>query len=450
MSSTRNRNNWRNHGSSILGIGIAALLICFSVVEVSPAFQRRAVHKLRATALVELTRDSRGQISTALTPITILDNGQFQDASIYKSRPRPMAVEDGVVYEVQKTGVPLGYLTVEYAEVKNDIWTANGRWQAAPQPSQTPARSASAQPSSSGNAGSGDDRPVLHRGGGGQSGPPASAPQTTPSAPPPSSGPEPEPQDSDRPVLRRRTPAPGDVPGPTPTPNATRPASRPEQRPTPPPVPNTPGKQELIGVSDAEPSETRSFEFDWRPQEREQIETKMRKLAMEQLPGVKNQVNKPALTNVVMRSFNVDLSNDAVVVLTAEVPGGYLATETPAPAKKPASRPGRKTSTTKGSQPSPPPAEEPVPAKFVSRFIAVIARIDIEGNPQKLAASVTDSSRLDVAPRLELIDAVDVDGDGLAELLFREYSFDQKRFIIYGIGHGTVTKVFEGASQPLH
>jgi hypothetical protein len=56
---------------------------------------------------------------------------------------------------------------------------------------------------------------------------------------------------------------------------------------------------------------------------------------------------------------------------------------------------------------------------------------------------------LDVAPRLELVDAVDVDGDGLAELLFREYGFDQKSFIIYGVGRSTVTKVFEGASVPL-
>jgi hypothetical protein len=75
--------------------------------------------------------------------------------------------------------------------------------------------------------------------------------------------------------------------------------------------------------------------------------------------------------------------------------------------------------------------------------------VDFEGVPQRLAVSVTDSSRLDVAPRLELIDAVDLDGDGLGELLFREYSFDQKSFIIYGIGRSTVTKVFEGASQDL-
>jgi hypothetical protein len=217
------------------------------------------------------------------------------------------------------------------------------------------------------------------------------------------------------------------------------------------PAANTPGTQILVGVSDAEPTETRSFEFNWRPEEKEQIEAKMRKLAVEQLPGVKNQVNQPALTNVVIRSFDVDLSNDAVVVLTAEVPGGYLATEPQPSIKKSPSRPSRKRPTANApGQTAPAAAEEQAPAKFVSRFITVIARIDIEGNPQKLAASVTDSSRLDVAPRLELIDAVDVDGDGLAELLFREYSFDQKSFIIYGIGHGTVTKVFEGASQPLH
>ena len=84
-----------------------------------------------------------------------------------------------------------------------------------------------------------------------------------------------------------------------------------------------------------------------------------------------------------------------------------------------------------------------------TRYLTLIARLDFDGNPQKLAATVTDSSRLDVAPRLELIDAVDVDGDGLAELLFREYSFDDKSFVVFSIGRTTVTKLFEGASQPL-
>jgi hypothetical protein len=151
------------------------------------------------------------------------------------------------------------------------------------------------------------------------------------------------------------------------------------------------------------------------------MEAKMRKLALVQLPNETAQLNEHAMTNVVIRSFDLDLSNEAVMVLTAEVPGAYLAK-------------GGKTA----------------PGKFVSRYITLIARVDAEGNPQRLAVSVTDSSQLDIAPRLELIDAVDADGDGLGELLFREYGIDQKSFIIYGIGRGSVTKVFEGASQSLH
>ncbi len=192
-----------------------------------------------------------------------------------------------------------------------------------------------------------------------------------------------------------------------------------------------------MGVSDAQASESRSYEFIWKAGEREDIEAKMRQLALAQLPH--GAVTEKSLTNVVVRTFDLDLSNDAVVVLTAEVPPGS------APA---ASRPAGKTGARAGTRSSSSAAPAP-PAAPVTRYITVIARVDFEGNPQKLAASVTDSSRLDVAPRLELIDAVDVDGDGLGELLFRENSFDDKSFVIFSIGRGSVTKIFEGGSQPL-
>lgn len=461
MFSTRISHKLSLYRRSAFHASVAVLLICVGVAATASTFQRRREpHKLRATALIEITRDSRGKVSAVLTPITILDNGRFQDASIYKSRPRPMAVEDGIVYEAQKTGIPMGYVTVDNAQINKDIWLAEGSWQAAAQPSDNPPAAKISPPPSGGSPSSGgEDRPILHRGsnGGGQpepvSAPPAAPPQATQS-PIPAPEPEAEPQDPNRPVLRRRKPSAEPSPAATPTPNATTTAPR-TSRPVPTPIPvaNTPGTQVLVGVSDAEPTETRSYEFNWRSQEKEEIEAKMRKLALEQLPGIKAQVNQPALTNVIIRAFDVDLSNDAVVVLTAEVPGGYLATDNPTSSKTnpKSSRPAQKRSAANASgQPPPPNAGQNPPAKFVSRFITVIARIDLEGNPRKLAASVTDSSRLDVAPRLELIDAVDVDGDGFAELLFREYSFDQKSFIVYGIGHGAVTKVFEGASQPLH
>ncbi len=161
----------------------------------------------------------------------------------------------------------------------------------------------------------------------------------------------------------------------------------------------------LVAVSDKESTEPRSYEFKWKAGEEQQMEAKMRKLALAQLPRENAQLAPNSLKNVVMRSFDLDLSNDAVIVFSAEIPGSYLA-----------------------------PGAKATPGKFISRYVTVIARVDFEGLPQRLSASVTDSSRLDVAPRLELIDAVDVDGDGLAELLFREYGFDEKSFIIYGVG----------------
>jgi hypothetical protein len=370
--------------------------------------QRRKAHKLRATALLELTTDNAGIVTARLTPITILDEGSFHDASAYKVTPRPMALDIGVVYEAQKTGEPFGYVTITSAG-NNGGWTALGKWQATSAIAKATPANAPAGPAPA----LADDRPILHRGN------TASASATDSPSPSPTPAPASvevsPPEDPDRPMLRRRgagtvnqqpKPAPSPVPeGAVPTPTL--------------PIP-TPGTQTMVAVSDTESTEPRSFAFVWKAGEKTQMEAKMRRLALAQLPRENAQFTEHSLTNVMIRAFDLDLSNDAVMVLSAEVPGSYV------------------TQANKGA-----------PARFVSRYITLIARIDLQGNPQRLAVSVTDSSRLDVAPRLELIDAVDVDGDSYGELLFRQYSFDEKRFIIYGVSRSTVTKVFEGASQPL-
>lgn len=452
MSHTRNklhlyRRSWFQASILVLALCIFALT--------ARAFQRSSAHKLRATGLLELTTDPSGTVTTRLYPITILADGRFRDATIYESKPRPLALGTGVVYEAQKTGTPVGYLTVNGASNTLQGWVGEGKWQLPrdTKASSTPKPAATAAPPP-------DDRPILHRGSGDstpaqqpeQPAPPPTPPsddrpvlhrsgtdntqQSTPSPnTPPASQTDTAPQpDADRPVLRRRAPgndAESSPPTPAPKTATTSPAAAsPAQTITTKPLPpSTPGVQTYVAVSDAQTSDVRSYEYTWRPDEKEKIEAKMRKLALAQLPGEGSQTNEHSLTNVVVRSFDLDMSNDAVVVITAEAPGAYLPS-------------GPKTA--RGAA-----APKPPPDKFVSRYITVIARVDIDGNPQKLAASVTDSSRLDVAPRLELIDAVDVDGDGLAELLFREYDFDQKSFLVYGVGHGTVTKVFEGASVPL-
>ncbi len=372
------------------------VLVCVAAFTVAVA-QRRKSHTLRATALLEVTTDSAGIVSTRVIPITILDEGTFHDAGIYKATPQPMALDKGIVYEGQTSGIPVGYATV-LSGTNNKGWTALGKWQLAE------AKKAPTPPPVT----TGDDRPLLHRG--------DATPTPTPSSTDSDNTPAGAPDDADRPILRRRTP---EKPEPQATPQPS-PAPTEGAVPTAKPRVFTPGTKTYVAVSDNESADTRSFDFKWKAGEEPAMEAKMRKLALAQLPRENAQLNANSLKNVVMRSFDLDLSNDAVIVLSAEIPGSYL------------------TSGAKGA-----------PGKFISRYVTVIARVDFEGLPQKLASSVTDSSRLDVAPRLELIDAVDVDGDGLAELLFREYSFDEKSFIVYGVGRSTVTKVFEGASMPL-
>jgi hypothetical protein len=405
----------------------SAVLVLVCAAAVTTAFaQRRKGHKLRATAVVEVTTDSAGIVATHVFPVTILDEGSFHDASIYKDAPQPMALDNGIVYEAQSDGIPVGYATI-LSSTNNKGWTALGKWQVAegPKKAQAPAPVTT-----------GDDRPIIHHGDATPSATPVSTPapgtsdspggastNTSSSASPPSSDSSSgAPDDADRPVLRRRSPTqpePASTPQPSPAPSTQPPAGGSPVPRTKLPV-ITSGTKTFVAVSDNESADIRSFAFKWKAGEEQQMEVKMRKLALAQLPRENAQLNTGSLQNAVMRSFDLDLSNDAVIVFSAEIPGSYLA-------------PGGKSA----------------PGKFISRYVTVIARVDFEGVPQKLASSVTDSSRLDVAPRLELIDAVDVDGDGLAELLFREYSFDDKSFIIYGIGRTTVTKDFEGASMPL-
>lgn len=501
---------------------VQASLVLLAVLAGSMVYtasaQRRKPHKLRATALVELTTSSTGTTTARLVPITILDGGSFHDASIYKNTPQPMALDGGVVYEAQKTGLTAGFVTVGNAtRDKNGNWAALGRWQPATpkvkpkeqfsaselngprdndsgyvegrpvlhrspgssggsadggsapssspsgdgrpvlrRPSSDTPTESSPTPTPSTTPAPGDDRPVLHRPSGeapAQSTPsPASTPSAS-SAPSPASTPGPAetpqaqtPDDPDRPTLRHRTPQQAHEEAsapPKPSPAAPQqrnaPASGAPQS-TAPSTPVAPGTQTMVAVSDDQAIEVRSYEFVWKEGERATLESKMRRLALAQVSGndTSSALGDSALTNVVIRGFDLDLSNEPVLVLTAEIRPGAV---TPA---KPAAKPGTKT----GAATKTPPAA-PAPTTQATRYVTVIARVDFDGNPQKLAASVTDSSRLDVAPRLELIDAVDVDGDGLAELLFRQYSFDEKSFVIYSIGRSTVTKLFEGASQPL-
>jgi len=77
--------------------------------------------------------------------------------------------------------------------------------------------------------------------------------------------------------------------------------------------------------------------------------------------------------------------------------------------------------------------------------ITLIARTNLEGELRKLFFSQTDSRHLDVTPRMELIDAVDADGDGRGELLFRRTFDDGSAYAIYRVTADRLWPLFEGS-----
>jgi hypothetical protein len=377
----------------------AALLLLVSLLGLgSAAQQHRKTHKLRAVALLELTTDTKGKTFAHLTAVTLYDQGQLYDGSVYKAKPAPMALDTGVIYEAQRTGLAVGNVTISSGESRRGVWTATGNWR----PVETQTKPEAPAPVPAAATPAADDRPILRKPGSTPA--PASIPAAAPAPSPVKAGPSTEQagDDSERPRLARKPiPQPADV-------------AKPEKEAAGPPV----TRQILVAVSDAQTSDSRSYEFPWKPEEKTKIEAQMRQLAAAQFPR-ELHISANALAKVVIRSFDTDMSNDAVEVLTAEVPGT-------------------------GSG-----AAKAATGKPVTHYVTLIARVDIDGGPQKVAALVTDSSRLDVVPRYELIDAVDVDGSNVADILFRAYSFDQQSLVLYSVGRSSATKVFDGASQPL-
>jgi hypothetical protein len=206
------------------------------------------------------------------------------------------------------------------------------------------------------------------------------------------------------------------------------------------PVPMEP--VELIpAISDADGPELRSYAYEWGQGDEADRRKQMLELAKQQLrayidarakgqipakPALRAGVRKPApkavepiLENVQMRTFDLWGSNQPVLVLSAD---GHL----------------------------PPPSganATDLPAGPLQYKIMLVTRPDIYGNLHKLYSGVTDRFHLDVSPQLELIDAVDADGDGRGELLFRKTSDAGSGYVIYKATADTLWKMFDSVNR---
>jgi hypothetical protein len=236
-----------------------------------------------------------------------------------------------------------------------------------------------------------------------------------------------------RPTLRRGKPT-------QPAPEDDEAAPKTDKPDSPAAAAASVGPVQLVpAISDAGGPDPKSYKFFWKTGEEEERRNQMldlagdevrayaNALARNQIPakppagkaataGHKTPVKpaKPVLENVQFHAFDVWANNQVVMILSAE------------------------------AHFPPAPGATSAPEQY---SITLVARTDIYGNLRKLYSGVTDKSHLDVTPRLELIDAVDADGDGRGELLFRETTDAGNGYVIYRATADTLWKMFDSRSE---
>ncbi len=193
-------------------------------------------------------------------------------------------------------------------------------------------------------------------------------------------------------------------------------------------------------ISDAGGPEPKSYKFFWKTGEEDErrnqmlalagaeIQAYVKTLARNQIPAnppakaatVRHKAPAPAkpiqpvLENVQFHAFDVWSNNQIVMILTAD------------------------------AHFPPAPGATAEPEEY---SITLVTRTDIYGDLRKLYSGVTDKFHLDVTPRMELIDAVDADGDGRGELLFRETTDAGKGYVIYRAGADKLFKMFDSLGE---
>jgi hypothetical protein len=200
--------------------------------------------------------------------------------------------------------------------------------------------------------------------------------------------------------------------------------------------------QLVPAISDAGGPDPRPYKFFWKTGEEEERRNQMLALAADEVRAYANALAKnripanppaptkppaaaktttaahkvpvkpaqPVFENLQFRTFDVWVNNQPVMILSAE------------------------------AHFPPAPGATTAPEQY---SITLVTRTDIYGNLRKLYSGVTDKFHLDVTPRLELLDAVDADGDGRGELLFRETTDAGSGYAIYRATLDKLWKMFD-------
>jgi hypothetical protein len=385
----------------------AVAILLLALFPVSNFAQTRKEPKgPRAVALLEWTTQG-----LRLVPISLMIDGKFYDASLYRANPVPFALDEGNVYEVQRSGEPIGDFTVTSpAQIAGAAWIGEGKWVSNEERKRQEEARAKASAPPAKKAEEDDTRPVLRRSKPAEPTPPASTPPAKPDNAPeakPAQPPAPLQEtshDPDRPVLKRGKPE---------VEQASKIPDEKLKMKEPPKMPAGITKTQ-VAVSDASSQESRPYLWKWSSAEEERnIRIQIEKLALATVEDYasKNGGPKPGkLEDVVIHALDLDYANEPDLILSARVLPAQPAT--------------RKISGKTAPQTAP-------PASGFEYYVTLVAREDIYATLQKTFSAVTDNKHLDAYPRMEFIDAVDADGDGAGDLLFRRITDLGSSLVIY-------------------
>jgi len=456
---------YRSRGCAV--IWLVAVLSLFLAQTAGAQITRRAKTSKgpRALGLLELAPNGQAH----LIPIAIMVDGRFYDAQAYKASPVPMALWSEVVYEAEKSGVSQGLFTVTGAlqNQRTGEWMAEGRWQTAS--ALAAARSKTTFAEKPRGMDQDEGPPVLRHSGASKPAPPESgttqpsapsAPETAKSSAPPPAQPasapagssapasppetaatvpqaSPEPEDPNRPILKRgkqppRAEAPESASTTGPTTSKSTAASQ-KGNVAKGGVAGNVSTVQVPAISDAGGPEPQSYVFALKAGEEEEFRRKMLALAADEIrtreketsseaigvvahaarrgKAAPARASQPTFKEAELRIFDLTNSNEATLVLTANAEG-----------------------------------LQQVSAGATARgyLVTVVAREDLNGDFHKVFSAVTDAQHLDVEPRWQLIDAVDANGDGAGELLFRKIFDTGSAYAIYRVIGDQLYPLFEG------
>ena len=475
-----------------VSIGFASSLLAAQELVTQYGRRPAADKGPRALGLIQLSPNGK---KGRIIPIAIMMDGKFYDAGAYKADPVPMALDFGIVYEGFHSGVSQGVFTITQPGQLNHVWIAEGTWLPAGSKAlerhkkySTPViadedkngppilhrRAEKTDSDSKDNDKDKNDKdqqkpapaptppataPPANAPSSADSTKPATRPDTTKAPAPPetakasapasSSSASDEPiEDPNRPRLRRGMPDSSVRRDTYPTFEALAVATpgaaaagtaKPDAKAAKVPAAALPQTTFIFipAISDAGGPDPRPYTYDVKPAEETSYRNKMLDLAATQIRAQANaaatkdvaatpkkslatksaaksggKLSAPVFDDVSLRIFDLSNSNEPVLVLSAKT------------------HPAAATGSATGS------VEE-------RKEITLIARTNLEGELRKLFFSETDSRHLDVTPRMELIDAVDADGDGRGELLFRRTFDDGSAYAIYRVTADRLWPLFE-------